>query len=152
MPPAPTFMDAYPIDTTTQNCHSILLIPIQFLYPTNNHHIKEVESHKFQKAKLQVKFTGPGNVFTFYEAFRHIARSFNILLRSLTDITRETGTCELTPTNCLGYTNVYQVMSTAIYLKLTSSDYFKSFPQAQTYVRAASHTSNGDYQADYVSV
>ena len=34
-------------------------------------------------------------------------------------------------------------MSTAIYLKLTSSDYFKSFPQALTYVRAASHTSNG---------
>lgn len=34
-------------------------------------------------------------------------------------------------------------MSTAIYLKLTSGDYFKHFTQAMTYVRAASHTSNG---------
>ena len=82
-------------------------------------------------------------MFTFYNTFRHIAGSFNIFLRDHTDITRQTGTCALTTTNCLGYNNVYQVMSTAIYLKLTSSDYFRHFPQAMTYVRAASHTSNG---------
>ena len=90
-----------------------------------------------------MKCTGPDNVFTFYNTFCHIAGSFNILLRDLKDITRQTGTCALTPSNYLGYNNVYQVMSTAIYLKLTSSDYFKSFPQAQTYVMAASHRSNG---------
>ena len=33
-------------------------------------------------------------------------------------------------------------MSTAVYLKLTSWDYFKNLEQAMTYVRAASHTSN----------
>ena len=34
-------------------------------------------------------------------------------------------------------------MSTALYLKLTSTDYFKSFPQASAYARAAAGNSNG---------
>ena len=34
-------------------------------------------------------------------------------------------------------------MSTALYLKLSGMDYFKSFPQANAYVRAASATSDG---------
>lgn len=61
----------------------------------------------------------------------------------LEDVTRASGTCQLTPTNCLGYENVKQTMSTALFLKLTCTDYFKSFPQAIAYVRAASGTSNG---------
>ena len=34
-------------------------------------------------------------------------------------------------------------MATALHMKLTTNDYFKSFPAAQTYVRAASNNSDG---------
>ena len=34
-------------------------------------------------------------------------------------------------------------MSTALYLKLASYDYFPEFPQARTYVQAAASNSNG---------
>ena len=83
----------------------------------------EVKAHKFQKALLQMKFTGPDNLFTFYEKIRHIAGSFNILLCPLMDITRQTGICALTSSSFLGYDNLYNVMSSAIYLKFTSNDY-----------------------------
>ena len=119
-------------------------MPYQFHYPIRlGQLVMEVEFRKFQKALLQIKCTELDNVFIFYETFQHITGSFNILLRSLQDITCQTGTCTLTPSNYLGYNNVSNMMSTTIYHKLTSSDYFKDFPQAMTYVRAASHTSNG---------
>ena len=34
-------------------------------------------------------------------------------------------------------------MSTALHLKLTGNDYFKSFPKAQTYIHAAANNSDG---------
>lgn len=55
---------------------------------------------------------------------------FYILLWDLEDIAHQTYicTCTLTLTNCLGYNNVYQVMPTAIYLNLASSDSSALFP------------------------
>ena len=103
----------------------------------------DVETHKFQKAIIQQRCSGPDTIFTFYENLRHIAGSFNILLRPLDEVTSATGTCQLTPYNCLGYDNVKTVMSTALYLKLSGHDYFKSYPQATAYVRAAASTSDG---------
>ena len=129
-----------PIDMCGTGRHPILT-PHQF--QLHGQPVMEVESHKFQKATLTIKCNGPDTIFTFYHNLRHLAQNFNILLLPLEDITRESGTCQLTPTNCLGFDNVRQTMSTALFLKLTSGDYFKYFPQAMAYVRAASGTSNG---------
>lgn len=83
------------------------------------------------------------NIFTFYTNLRHINASFNILFLPLEEITKETSTYKLTPHNCLGYANIKQAMSTALYLKLIGTDYFKGFTQAPTYIRATSANSNG---------
>lgn len=45
--------------------------------------------------------------------------------------------------NCLGYSNIKQVMSTALYLKPIGTDYFKGFTHTFTYVQAVSANSNG---------
>ena len=117
-----------------------ILTPHQF--QMDGQAVMEVESHKFQKATISVKCDGPDTIFTFYNTFRHVVASYNIMLLPLEDIMRQTGTCLLTPNNCLGYDNIKDTMSTAIFLKLTSNDYFKNFPQAIAYVNAASATSN----------
>ena len=74
---------------------------------------------------------------------RHIASSFNILLKPLTDITKDTGIFQITAENCINYKEAYDTMATALHMKLTSNDYFKGFLSALTYVQAASNTSNG---------
>ena len=82
-------------------------------------------------------------MFTFYNTLRHIAASFNILLRPLEEITKTTGVCQLTQSNCIGYEHAKDIMSTALHLKLTGNDYFKSFPKAQTFITAAANSSDG---------
>ena len=136
------FLGKHPIDILGGD--RPLLNPRQFQYPfRTGQPVTEVESYKFQKAIIQLRCTGPDTIFTFYENLRHIAGSFNILLRPLDEVTKVTGVCLITPLNCLGYSNVKTEMSTAIYLKLSSMEYFKSYPQANAYVRAASATSDG---------
>ena len=93
-------MGDYPIDMGSDDQHPILS-PFQFIYPLGNHHVKEVESYKFQKANLNMKFSGEDLVFTFYNTMRHIAASFNILLRPLKEITKATGIFQLKPDNCV---------------------------------------------------
>ena len=88
---APIFMSKHPINTTGDP--SLILAPFQFLYPLVNHHVKEVESYKCQKAKLNVNFVDEDCVFTFYNTLRHITASFNILLRPLKEVTKATGVC-----------------------------------------------------------
>ena len=87
--------------------------------------------------------SGPDTIFTFYHNLRHVAGSFNILLPSLDSIISTTRTCALNRATYIGYDNVKDFMSTAIYLKLTSNAYFKSFPQAMAYVNVTSSNSNG---------
>lgn len=41
MDKSPIFMDTHPIDTRADNRHPIST-PSQFIYPENNHHVKEV--------------------------------------------------------------------------------------------------------------
>ena len=108
-----------PIDISG-NVRYLILTPHQFQLPGQP--VMKVEAHKFQKAKLNLKCSGIDTIFTFYQNLRHVAQSFNILLIPLEEITRSSGTCYLTPTNCLGYDSVKQTMSTAIFLKLTSTD------------------------------
>lgn len=48
--------------------------------PKENYHMKEVESHKSQKAKLNVKFEDKGVIFKFYNTLKHITWNFNIPL------------------------------------------------------------------------
>ena len=57
----------HPIDT--QGGRNSIITPFQFLYPLGNHHVKEVESYKFQKTKLSVKCEGEDYVLTFYYTF-----------------------------------------------------------------------------------
>ena len=82
-------------------------------------------------------------IFTFYNNVRHIASSYNIFLQLLHLVTHSLGTCSITPDNCLGFASVKDVMSTALYLKLASYDYFPEFPQARTYVQTAASNSDG---------
>ena len=83
------------------------------------------------------------SIFTFYNTLRHIAGSFNILLLPLMEITKSTGVCQLTPTNCIGYENARETMSTALHIKLTTGVFFTGFSQAESYVNAASNNSDG---------
>ena len=126
------FLHDHLIDT--QGGRNPILTPFHFHYPLGNHHVKEVESYKFQKAKLSVKCEGEDYVFTFYNTLCHVAASFNILLQPLEKITKTTGICLLTANNCVGYEQAKDIMSTAIHLKLTWNDYFNNFPKAQTYI------------------
>ena len=81
------FLGVHPIYLTGGKNH--ILTQHQFQYPIRlGQFVTEVESHRFQKAHLHLKCTGPDGVFTFYNAFRHIAANFKILLRPLTEITR----------------------------------------------------------------
>ena len=95
-----------------------ILIPHQF--QMDGQTAMEVDSHKFQKATITVKCEGPDTIFTFYNTFKHVAASYNIMLLPLEDITRQTGTSLLTPNNCQGYDNIKDTMSTAIFLKPTN--------------------------------
>ena len=103
----------------------------------------EIDSNKFQKSIIKDRCSGPNTIFKFYENVQHIAGSFHILLQPLDEVTQALGTCQLTPYNCLGYENVKEVISIALYLKLSGTDYFKEYPQAIAYINAASSTSNG---------
>ena len=122
---APICMPKHPINTT--GGPSPILTPFQFLYLLGNHHVKEVESYKFQKAKLNVKCVDEDYVFTFYNTLQHIAASFNILLQPLKEITKTTGLCQLTKDNCIGYERAKDIISAVLHLKLTCTDYFRSF-------------------------
>ena len=135
-------MSKYDINLDTKD-KNLILTPFQFLYPLNNHLAHEIETHKFQKAKITAKCENEDTIFTFYNTLRHIAGSFNILLLPLSKITKETGTCLLTPTNCIGYEHAREAMSSALHIKLTTGEYFKGFPQAQSYVNAAANNSDG---------
>lgn len=97
------FMSRHPVVTTTQDPLPPLITPFQFIYTIGNHHVKEVESYKFRKAKLNVQCSGKDKVFTFYNTLRHITTSFNIIIRPLKHIRRKTGTCQLIEDNCVGY-------------------------------------------------
>lgn len=57
------FIDTYPIDSTADGKY-LILSPIQFFYPKDNYHIKEEETHNFQKAKLNIKCSSEYSVFT----------------------------------------------------------------------------------------
>ena len=137
-----TFMGKNTIDIGGTGIYPPILTPFQFLYPKDNHHAREVESHKFQKTKLAVTCTSEDSIFTFYNTLRHIAASYNILLRPLKEITKETGICQITKENSIGYDAAQETMATALHMKLTTNNYFKEFPAAQTYVRAASNDSD----------
>ena len=136
-----TFMASHRINTGTEP-HPILT-PSQFLYPLGNYHVKEVESYKFQKAKLNVKCSSEDYVFTFYNTLRHVAKNYNILLLPLSEVSKINGVCQLTPNNCVGYEQAHENMSTALHIKLVGSDYFKSFDKAKTYIDSASNSCNG---------
>ena len=140
--PSTTFLNKFDIDLDPYGNQPILN-PFQFLYPKGDHHVKEIVSYKFSKSKLAVTCPTEDYIFTFYNTLRHIAASFNILLRPLHEVTKETGTCQLSHTNCIRYKHSYDAMSTALHLKLTTNDYFKGFPQAMTYVHAAHNNSDG---------
>ena len=137
------FLNKHNIDIENRTPAPPILTPFQFMYPSNNYHAREVESYKFQKAKLTVKCNSEDNIFTFYNMLRHIANSYNILLRPLQEITKETGLCQITEDNCIGYKNAYDTMATALHMKLSTENYFSNFPAAITYVNAASNDSNG---------
>ena len=113
------------------------------MYPKTNYHPREVESYKFSKVNIAVKCPSEDSIFTFYTTLRHIAASFNILLKPLEDITKETGICQLTPDNCIGYEEAYNTMSTALHIKLTTNNYFDKFQIAQTYINAAANNNDG---------
>ena len=135
-------MQQHPIDTTSQDMHQILT-PFQFPYPIEYHHVKEIESHKFQKAKINIKCNSEDNIFTFYDTLRHITASFNVLLRPLQEIIKEKGVCLLTETNVIGYGQAYTIMSTALHIKLTGEDSVKLFPRVATYVKSVATNSYG---------
>ena len=118
----PTFMDNHPIDTI--GGQNPIFSPFQFLYPLENHHVKEIDSYKFQKTKLSIKCVNEDYVFTVYNTLKHIAASFNILLRPLEENLKNTGIFQLSIDNCIGYENAKDIMSTTLHLKLTGSDYF----------------------------
>ena len=134
-------MENHPIDTAG-GLNPILTL-FQFLYPIGTHHVKEINSHKFQKVKLSVKYVDEDFVFIFYNTLQHIVASFDILLRPLEKITKSIGVCQLTKDKCIGYENAKDIMSTALHLKLVWNDYFKSFPKAQTFITAAANSSDG---------
>ena len=92
---------------------------------------------------LNVKCVGEDNICAFYNILRHISASYNILLRPLKVIEKETGVCQLTTYNCVGYKRARDIISMSLYLKLTGSNYFKNFPKDQTYVQAAANNSDG---------
>ena len=142
-PQQPMFLNKHSIDIENCTPSPPILTPFQFMYPSNNYHAREVESYKFQKAKLTVKCKSADNIFTFYNMIRHIANSYNILLRPLHEITKETGLCQITDDNCIGYKNAYDTMATALHMKLSTEDYFREFPAATTYVNAATNNSDG---------
>ena len=82
----------------------------------------EVKSHKFQKAVINIWCTGLDTIFKFYNNIRHITRILNTILQPPNKIMREIGACQLTSINCLGYENDHIVMTTALYLKISSTD------------------------------
>ena len=125
-----------------QDSHPILT-PFHFCYPINKHHVKEAEIYKFQNAKLHVYCSGKDNMFTFYNTLRHIASSFNILMKPLEEITKETGIYQLMEDKRVSYEQARDIVSTNLHIKLTESDYFKSFHKAQTYIHAVANNSNG---------
>ena len=134
-------MTNHPINATEDQ--NLILSPFQFLYPVGNLHVKETDLHKFQKTKLSVKCKNEDYIFTFYNTLRHITASYNILLQPLEEITKATGVSyQLIEYNCIGYENAKDIISTALYLKLTGNDYFKSFPKAYTFIIAAANNSN----------
>ena len=87
------FMGKHEINLNNTTGQTPILTPFQFLYPKDVHHAREVESHKFQKSKLSVQCNTEDNIFTFYNTMQHIASSFNILLKPITDITKDTCIC-----------------------------------------------------------
>ena len=140
--PTAKFMHKHDIHDDAQGRSPILTL-FQFMYPKSNYHPREVESYKFSKAKIAVICPNEDSIFTFYKSLRHIASSFNILLKPLEGITKETGICQLTPDNCIGYEEAYNTMATALHLKLTTNNYFNNFQIAQTYINAAANNSDG---------
>ena len=135
------FLNKYPIDLTPPDP---ILSPFEFRHPNTPGIItRTVDSHKFLKAKLPFKCTGIDTIFTFYNNVRHIASSYNIIVHPLHLAARSMGTYSITSDNCLGFASVKDVMSTTLYLKLVSNDYFPEFSQARTYVEDTTSNSNG---------
>ena len=50
--------------------------------------------------------------------------------------------CQLTKDNCIDYQNVQDAMTTALPIKLTTTDYPKGFPRTLTYVQDTPNNSN----------
>ena len=135
-----TFLNKYPINLTPPDP---VLSPFEFRHPNTPGIVtRTVNIHKLLKAKLPFKCTSIDTIFTFYNNVRHIASSYNIFLQLLHLVTHSLGTCSITPDNCIGFALVKDVMSTALYLKLASYDYFPEFPHARTYVQTAASNSN----------
>ena len=105
------------------NVHSIdlggnnrpILTPFKFLYLASNHYAREMEFHKFQKAKLNATCPSEDNEFTFYSTLRHIAGSYNILLLPPHQVTRETGVCQLTSKTFIGDATPGDNVNSSIY-------------------------------------
>ena len=113
--------------------------PFQFLYPTENYHPKEVQSHKFKKAKLNLRFQSEDIIFTFYQTLRNKAPKYNILLHPIQKSQEKQISASLSRTIVLAT----KAMATVLHKKLTSINYFTSFTTAQTYILVAANHSDG---------
>ena len=51
--------------------------------------------------------------------------------------------CQLTKDDWIGYDHANDIMSMALHMKPTCTNYFKSFPKTQTYITAAANNSDG---------
>ena len=101
------------------------------MYPKSNYHSREIDGYKFQKAKLTVKCKSKDNIFILFNTLHHITNNYNILLRSLKEITKEIGLYQITKDNCIGYENVCDTIATALHMKLSTGEYFNGLPSAQ---------------------
>ena len=94
------FLGKHPIDITGGDRPLLNLRQFQYPFRTGQP-VTEVESYKFQKAIIHLRFTRPDTIFTFYANLRYIAGSLNILLQPLEEVTKATGVCQITPLDCL---------------------------------------------------
>ena len=99
------FLGKNRIDVSGSGNYPPKMNPCWLLYPKDNHHAQGVESQKLQKTKLVVTCKSEDNIFTFYNALRHIVVSYNIRLQPLKQITKEIGLCQITKENSIGYGN-----------------------------------------------
>ena len=82
-----------------------------------------VETHKFQKTKLNINCASEDNIFTIYKNLRTKAVCYNILMRPLEQVNSKTGICRLTKDSFIVFNDTYRAMITFLHSKLTSNEY-----------------------------